>query len=133
MEDSQQAQKKKDGKNSQKPWMLQRGGLLKIHPHRFLTHEPDAKKKQNKAYGSEGQHGEKKLPHSQPISGTEKKVLGISGGSSHTSQIGSYGLQHNDRRSMPVLFDNMQYQDGEGNKGEERHIICDHHGTEKRQ
>ena len=67
------------------------------------------------------------------VVGIEVEVLRVSDGRGHASKVGGNGLQ-NDHRDQPVLAaDHFQQLNGEGDKGDQRHVIGDEHAGEKTQ
>ncbi len=49
----------------------------------------------------------------------------------HTSQIGGYGLKHDDWNQQTVLTGHGQHHDRKGNKSDQCHIVCYEHGGEE--
>lgn len=82
---------------------------------------------------AKGKHDPEESAHSQMVVGIEVEILRVSDGGGHASKVGGNGLQ-NDHRDQPVLAaDHFQQLNGEGDKGDQRHVIGDEHAGEKTQ
>ena len=96
---------------------------------------PAQERKKNEQQGQEGKgkHDPEESAHSQMVVGIEVEILRVSDGGGHASKVGGNGLQ-NDHRDQPVLAaDHFQQLNGEGDKGDQRHVIGDEHAGEKTQ
>ena len=77
-------------------------------------------------------YGEKFL-HAHAGNGIEKEVLGVAHRGQHAAQIGGDGLQHDNGDHLFPEVRPLQQQDGEGDEGDEGHIVGDEHGGKEAQ
>ena len=100
---------------------------------RFIFSPQEREEDQQQGQEGKGQHGAEKLAHSHLVVGIEVEVLRISNGSGHAAQVGGDGLK-DDHRNQPVLAaDHLQKLYGEGDKGDQRHVIGNEHAGEEAQ
>ena len=79
-------------------------------------------------------HGDgEKFAHAHTGNGVEEQVLGVADRSQHTAKVCRNGLQYDDGDHLFSQVCPLQQHDGEGNKGDEGHIVGDKHGREEAQ
>jgi len=67
------------------------------------------------------------------IIGKQKQILRVSHRSEHAAKVCRHSLQHNHPDKLLFLMGKTQHNNREGDKGQQRHIVCNQHGAEKTQ
>ena len=80
-----------------------------------------------------GQQGGEEVPGRQVEVPAQEQVLGIAHGSGHAAQVGGRGLQDHRGQDSPALPGQLQDLEGEGDEGDQGHVVGDEHGGEKGQ
>lgn len=81
-----------------------------------------------------GQHQKEEGAERQSCLTVEIEVLRVPDGGQHTAQVGGDSLQddNGDHQALSGLRpDETQDREGEGDKGDQRHVVCNGHAGEK--
>ena len=88
---------------------------------------------QHQAGSGIGEHRGEKGPQVHLIAGVQVQVLGVADGGGHAAQVGGDGLHHHHRHHPLGLACQSQHLQGEGDKGDEGHVIGHRHAHKEGQ
>lgn len=80
-----------------------------------------------------GQNHAEELTGRQLIARVQEQILWVADRCDHTAEVCRDRLQDDDRDEQRALTDQTEYQNGEGDEGDERDVVCDGHGGKEGQ
>ena len=102
----------------------------------FLADHSRPDQQQNQRNQRVGEHEPDKRSHAHAAFAVEVKVLRVADGGQHTAEVGCDGLHtdhRNQERAASICAQTAQYDEREGNKGQQGNIVGDEHTSEKAQ
>ena len=131
MKHRQQAQHQQQGKTTQQAGAVQMCPLGEGHLQHPVPAGHSAHCHGGQGEQDMGEEGEEEVLGGQGEPGAQKQVLRVAHRGGHAAKVGGHSLEHHHGNYPLLTAGKLQNEQGEGDKGDEGHIIGDEHGGEE--